>query len=95
MSVIHISFNELDGRCASYREYIERIEKRLVRDLKREYPDADINEADGAADALLELYMEDDTARFIFVLDEWDFIFHQDFTTEKEKRNTCPFSEIS
>ena len=90
-SVIHISFNELDGRCASYREYIERIEKRLVRDLKREYPDADIDEADGAADALLELYMEDDTARFIFVLDEWDFIFHQDFTTEKEKKEYLSF----
>ena len=35
--------------------------------------------------------MEDDTARFIFVLDEWDFIFHQDFTTEKEKKEYLSF----
>lgn len=27
----------------------------------------------------------DSTARFIFVLDEWDFLFHQSFVTEKEK----------
>lgn len=35
--VIHISFNELGSRCSSYRDYIERIEKRLLRDLKKEY----------------------------------------------------------
>lgn len=89
--VIHISFNELGGNCISYRQYIERIEKRLVKDLIREYPEADINEAEGAADALLELYAEDDTARFIFVLDEWDFIFHQSFITEEDKREYLMF----
>lgn len=57
-SVIHISFNELGGRCSSYDEYIERIEKRLIRDLKKEYPETDIEDTDSAADALLELYAE-------------------------------------
>lgn len=90
-SVIHISFNELGGRCASYEQYIERIEKKLIRDLKKEYPQAEFSETESAADALLELYAEEDSAKFIFVLDEWDFIFHQTFITEEDKREYLSF----
>ena len=90
-SVIHISFNELGGRCVSYEQYIERIEKKLIRDLKKEYPQAEFAETESAADALLELYAEEDSAKFIFVLDEWDFIFHQTFITEEDKREYLSF----
>lgn len=83
--VIHISFNETDRRCDSFEEYIRRIEKRLLKDLRTEYQNLDLDEDGSAADVLLELYALDDTAQFIFVLDEWDFIFHQDFVTEKDK----------
>lgn len=90
-SVIHISFNELGGRCTSYGQYIERIEKKLIKDLKREYPEMSIDESESAADVLLELYAADDTAQFLFVLDEWDFIFHQSFITEDDKREYLMF----
>ena len=90
-SVIHISFNELGGRCTSYAQYIERIEKRLMKDLKKEYPEADIDEEESAAEILLELYAENDTAQFVFVLDEWDFIFHQSYITENDKREYLMF----
>ena len=90
-SIIHISFNELGGRCTSYAQYIERIEKRLMKDLKKEYPEADIDEEESAAEILLELYAENDTAQFVFVLDEWDFIFHQSFITENDKREYLMF----
>lgn len=89
--VIHISFNELGSRCSSYRDYIDRIENRLLRDFKREYRKLDLEGIDNAADALLELYSQDETARFIFVLDEWDFIFHQDFITEQDKKEYLMF----
>lgn len=89
--VIHISFNESGRRCNSYEQYIDQIEKRLVRDLKKEYPAVEISDELGAADALLELYAEEDTAQFIFVLDEWDFIFHQNFITENDKRKYLTF----
>ena len=90
-SVIHISFNELGGMCSSYEEYVGKIERRLVRDLKNEYPEMEIEENADAADVLLELYAADENARFIFVLDEWDFIFHQNFITEKNKREYLAF----
>ena len=89
--VIHISFNELGGRCVSYGDYIDRIERKLIRDLKKEFPEADIDESESAADVLLELYAQNDAARFIFVLDEWDFIFHQDFIAEKDKKEYLLF----
>ena len=90
-SVIQISLNELGGRCGSYGEYIGRIEKRLVRDLKRAYPKAEIEDGESVSDVLLEIYASDDTARFIFVLDEWDFIFHQSFITEQDKKAYLTF----
>lgn len=89
--VIHISFNESGRRCNSYEQYIDQIEKRLMKDLKKEFPEVEINEEDGAAETLLELYAEDDNAQFVFVLDEWDFIFHQNFITENDKRDYLTF----
>ena len=86
-----LSINELGGMCSSYEEYVGKIERRLVRDLKNEYPEMEIEENADAADVLLELYAADENARFIFVLDEWDFIFHQNFITEKNKREYLDF----
>ena len=84
--VIHISFNDTPGQSISYEQYIQRIEKRLIRDLKNVYPQVILEDDDYVVDVLTQIYAEDDTARFIFVLDEWDYIFHQDFVTESDKK---------
>lgn len=83
--VIHISFNDMMGVCRTYEEYIGRIERQLVSDLKKAYPDAVSGNEDSAAAALFHIYSADDTAQFIFVLDEWDFIFHQTFIDGGDK----------
>lgn len=85
-NVIHISLNDISRQCTTYEEYITRIEERLVRDLKRAYPQAELDGEESAVDALMEIYTENSENRFIFVFDEWDFLFHQPFVTEKEKR---------
>lgn len=85
-NVIHISLNDISRQCTTYEEYITRIERRLVRDLKRAYPQAELDGEESAVDALMEIYTENSENRFIFVFDEWDFLFHQPFVTEKEKR---------
>lgn len=85
-NVIHISLNDISRQCTTYEEYIARIEQRLVRDLKRAYPQAELGGEESAVDALMEIYTENSENRFIFVFDEWDFLFHQPFITEKEKR---------
>lgn len=36
-------------------------------------------------DILTRIYETEDDARFIFVLDEWDYIFHRDFADHQDK----------
>ncbi len=85
-NVVHISFNDMPRNCRSYEQYISRIENRLIQDLQREFPDISFDPEDAVWDAFLTLYMEQPDIRFIFVLDEWDFIFHQDFVTSADKK---------
>ena len=51
--VIHISFNDISRQCTTYEQYIDRIERRLIRDLKKEYLEVELTQEDSAVDALL------------------------------------------
>lgn len=90
-AVIHISFNDVTADCASYDSYISRIERKLIRDLKRAYPMTEMEEAESLVDILSDIYAEEEACQFIFVLDEWDYIFHQDFATEMDKKRYLTF----
>ena len=83
--VIYITFNEMPNECRTYRQYISRIEKRLLADLTRKFPSACIEDVDSLWDALNNIYELEEEIKFIFVLDEWDYIFHKDFVTDKDK----------
>lgn len=85
-NVIHISFHETPDNCQCYQQYIERIRRRLIKDLKRDYVQCDINEEDALWDILNDIYEFAGGERFLFVLDEWDYIFHQEFIEEKDKK---------
>lgn len=82
--VIHISFNKQPRRCSSYSDYIDRIERILIKDIKDVYPDAEVDDSEAIWDILLSLNNRYDS-KFIFILDEWDYIFHQSFVTEEDK----------
>lgn len=84
-NVIHITFSEMPRDCCSYRQYIDRIQDRLLKDLIREYPQARIDEADALWDIFNNIYEPEEAAKFIFVLDEWDFIFHRSFVSDSDK----------
>lgn len=90
-SVIHISFNDIVGKCTTYEQYIGRLQERLIHDLKKEYPDVQLFGEMDVVDILIDIYTDNPNSRFIFVMDEWDFIFHQDFVTEKDKRAYLQF----
>ena len=90
-NVISIDFSKMPRDCDSYTDYIDRIETNLIRDLRKEYPQIEIYEDDSAADVLETIFEECDQQRFVFVLDEWDFIFHKDFVTEENKKQYIQF----
>ncbi|MDO4554696.1 MAG: AAA family ATPase [Lachnospiraceae bacterium] len=89
--VISIAFNEMPRDCQSYRQYIDRIQNRLIQDLKRMFPKAEIADDDAVWDAINNVFELEDSIKFIFVLDEWDYIFHRKFVTEIEKEEFVDF----
>jgi hypothetical protein len=90
-NVIYISFNRMPNRCKSYEKYIGRIVNILSSDLKEAFPDVKVSEDEDIWDILTRIYMADSLNKFIFVFDEWDFIFHRDFVSDKDKADYIDF----
>ncbi len=89
--VIYIDFSKMPNTCTSYSQYIARIEKRLMKDLINAFPVCDIEPDTSLWDMLDYIFDEYAGQRFIFVMDEWDYIFHRDFVTEKDKESFLIF----
>lgn len=89
-NVIRIDFSKMPRNCDSYTQYIERIEALLIEDVKEAFPQVKINEADAVGDILESVFVQCGE-KFIFVLDEWDFIFHRGFINEIDKEKYVAF----
>jgi len=89
--VIFMDFSKMPRNCKSYAQYIERIEKRLIKDLMKAYPDADIDPEGAVWEALSEVFNEYNGEKFVFVIDEWDCIFHKDFLKKNEQKEFIDF----
>lgn len=84
-NVIHIMFNEVPDEITSYEAYSRMIKDTLLDDLVSAYPDARIRDNDSVWRALTKVYEYCNQERFIFVLDEWDYIYHQSYMTDADK----------
>ena len=89
-NVIRIDFSKMPRNCDLYTQYIERIEALLIEDVKDAFPQVKINEADAVGDILESVFVQCGE-KFIFVLYEWDFIFHRDFINEIDKEKYVAF----
>ncbi len=90
-NVIHIMLNELAGTTETFSSFIDRIQEHLLDDLITAYPNAGIHRTDAAWDALKKVNTSQNGEKFIFVLDEWDYIYHQSFVTDYEKEKFTRF----
>ena len=93
-NVIHITFNEMPDEVTNYSQYISRIKNLLLDDLMMAYPNVRIRENDALWDALKKVVEYGGGEKFIFVLDEWDYIYHQDFVSDEEKKAFTKFLSI-
>ena len=89
-NVIAITFNELPRADFSYLKYISRIEKIIYEDLVETYPAITLHEDNAIWDMLTQIFLETGE-KFIFVFDEWDYIFHQNFVSDVEKQSFIKF----
>ena len=88
--VIYIDFSILPEQCDSYSTYINRISSGIKMDLIQEYPEMNLDINKAVWDNLQMIY-EQERTRFIFVMDEWDAIFHRSFVTEENKKDYLGF----
>src|SRR5699024_4710510 len=65
--------------------------KGLLIDLIKAYPEAEIEKDDDPWYALKKIYEYCNQEKFIFILDEWDYIYHQRFATDADKDNFTKF----
>lgn len=83
--IIYIDFSVMPENCCSYTTYITRILQGLKKDLAEKFSGYDVDTDSSVWDILTMLY-EKTGRRYIFVLDEWDAVFHMEFITESGKK---------
>ncbi len=88
--VIYIDFSRLPRDCSCYNSYISRIQNGINQDLIDTYTEVKLN-IDRAVWDNLQAVFEQCGTKFIFVMDEWDAIFHKDFISENDKKNFLEF----
>lgn len=89
-NVIYIDFSRMPENCNSYQAYISRIQSGLKEDLILEYPELPLDPAKAVWDNL-QMIFEKNGQKFIFVIDEWDAIFHKSFIKEEDKERYLEF----
>lgn len=89
-NVIYIDFSRTPENCTSYAAYINRIISVLKEDLKIDFADLSLDLEKSLWDILLKIFVETKN-RFIFVLDEWDAIFHMPFISIEDQKSYLLF----
>lgn len=88
--VIHINFSEIDDECNTYSSYIENIKDVLREDLRESYPDVKFRDGASITEDLKRVYQHT-RRKLIFILDEWDALFHVSFVTEEDRKSYLRF----
>lgn len=88
--VIYIDFSRIPESCNSYEQYILRINKGIKQDLRDAYPEYPIDENDSIWDVLLNIFLKTND-EFVFVIDEWDAVFHMPFMDQKDQKEYLVF----
>ena len=85
-NVIYIDFSRLPDDCSSYPQYIQSIRNHLKQDIIEAYPFLTAKKYDSLS-SMLEAVSD----TFIFILDEWDSIFHKTFMRREDRHAYLEF----
>lgn len=75
-NVIFLNMQEFLSRTHDIEKMILQIEKSMLKDLKRAYPNVDYLEEDDLINVLYDIHAESKIP-FVFIIDEWDCIFRE------------------
>ena len=88
--VIYIDFSRLPENCQTYEEYINRIKTGIKEDLLEEFPELELKEEMSLWDILAKIFQKTNR-KFMFIMDEWDTVFHMPFISQKERQEYLLF----
>ncbi len=88
--MIYIDFSRMPRNCEEYTQYIDRIQDGINHDLMEAYSDLELDVGKAVWDNLQTIF-ERTKDKFVFIMDEWDAVFHKDFISEDEKKNYIEF----
>ena len=78
-NVINISFNAIPDHMKSYEDYISNIRRNLINDIIEKFPKINKDKYSNISHMLYET-----KEKFIFILDEWDYIFTRNLFVENQ-----------
>lgn len=83
--VIYIDFSTVPRDCTSYFQYINRFQNGLNQDFAETYPYLNIDISGSTWDILTDIFQKTGD-KFIFVIDEWDALFHMSFANKDNQK---------
>lgn len=89
-NVIYMTFNQLPDKDCTYKEFIGRYIDFLKSDLQDLYPELEINENMLISDIFEQVYNKIGQG-FVFVIDEWDYIFNNNLFSENDRKDFLEF----
>ncbi len=89
-NVIYMTMNELPKPNCSYEEFIENYVKDLAEDLIDSYHDLKIDKSKPLSKIFSQVYNETNEG-FIFIIDEWDYIFNNNLFELEDRENFLQF----
>ena len=90
-NVIFISFDKLPKDNCTYEEFINFYEKRLIYSITANYPGSNIDFQNVTISEIFQLIFQQTGERFIFIIDEWDYIFNRNLFTANEGEQFLQF----
>ena len=78
-NVIKIDFSELPDERCNYDEYINMIKSTIIKDIKSIYKEIDVEQIES-----IPRILEETNDKFVFIFDEWDFIFNRGMFEENQ-----------
>lgn len=80
-NVISISFNEIPDNMKTYEQYINNITDQVKKEVINEFDLTDIEDSDS-----LKRVLQKSNQQFVFLLDEWDYIFNNNLFEESQDK---------
>lgn len=83
--VIYIDCSVMPEGCNSYQQYIQYISQGIKADLAEAYPSLDVDSSQSLWDILLKICVSENGKRFVFIMDEWDSVFHLSWVSREDR----------